>query len=66
MGRHHRLRDFKSCSSSLILPVDWERFQYLWVSATVIMENPVDRTIRLMALAAGVVCVLVIVVFQFI
>jgi hypothetical protein len=46
--------------------VDWERFQYTWVLATVVMENPVDRTIRLMALAAGVVCVLVIVVFQFI
>jgi hypothetical protein len=46
--------------------VDWERFQHSWVSATVIMENPVDRTIRLMALAAGVVCLLVIVVFQFI
>jgi len=30
------------------------------------MENPVDRTIRLMALGAGVVCLLVIVVFQFV
>jgi hypothetical protein len=29
------------------------------------MENPVDRTIRLMALAAGLVGLLVIVVFQF-
>jgi len=46
--------------------VDWERFQHLRVSATAAMENSVDRTIRLMALAAGVVCVLVLVVFQFI
>jgi hypothetical protein len=30
------------------------------------MENPVDRTIRLMAVAAGVVGLLVIVAFQFI
>jgi hypothetical protein len=30
------------------------------------MENPVDRTIRLMALAAGAVGFLVLVVFQFI
>jgi len=29
------------------------------------MENPVDRTIRQMALAAGVIGVLVIVVLQF-
>jgi hypothetical protein len=29
------------------------------------MENPVDRIIRLMALAAGVVGLLVLVVFQF-
>jgi hypothetical protein len=29
------------------------------------MENPVDRTIRLMAFAAGLVGLLVIVVFQF-
>jgi hypothetical protein len=30
------------------------------------MENPVDRTIRLMSLAAGIVGLLVIVAFQFI
>lgn len=30
------------------------------------MENPVDRTIRLMSLAAGIISLLVIVAFQFI
>jgi hypothetical protein len=30
------------------------------------MENPIDRTIRLMAIAAGLVSLLVYVVFQFV
>ena len=30
------------------------------------MENPVDRTIRLMAVVAGIVSILVYVVFQFV
>ena len=30
------------------------------------MENPIDRTIRLMAIAAGVASLLVYVVFQFV
>jgi hypothetical protein len=34
--------------------------------STPTMENPIDRTIRLMAIAAGVVSLLVYAVFQFV
>jgi hypothetical protein len=34
--------------------------------STPTMENPIDRTIRLMAIAAGVVNLLVYAVFQFV
>lgn len=60
-------KNFESVQNLSILSSGFGLFQCIhWLTLPTAMENPVDRTIRLMALAAGVVSLLVFVVFHFV
>ncbi len=61
-----RFSNFESKEKLCIILVLSEHLTFIhWLIPPTAMENPIDRTIRLMALAAGFVGLLVIVVFQF-
>lgn len=62
-----RTKNFESIQKLLILHLDLDSPTVsIGFHSPTTMENPVDRTIRLMAFAAGVVSLLVFAVFHFV